>query len=262
MPMAPWSEVWSLRLAEPGTPEHRRWSIGLYARLELVSRSVFAMAFPRTDRALRETAWTGLWVRWSERPPTPRRALGDDDDIARYVTRSLVNAMRSQLRRRAARARLHAEREWDMKLVVHTGVVDDDTLDPIERDQQVTAARRSLAFFRSDQFEAMWSSRRAGRAAEVMRLAAERIAIAGGERSFDDVVVAEMLPGEARRVVENRLRQRYLRAMRDILAAIDRHEPQLVRAGHDPAMLRLCTLQLFSDRSVVRPRQRTLGAPR
>jgi hypothetical protein len=50
--------------------------------------------------------------------------------------------------------------------------------------------------------------------------------------------------------------------MRDILAAIDRHEPQLLHTGHDPAMLRLCTLQLFSDRSVLRPRRSTHGAPR
>jgi hypothetical protein len=249
-----WSELWALRQAAPGTPEHRRWSIGLYARLDVVARKLYAAAFPRTDQAIREQAWTSLWSRWSERAPGMRRLLACDDDIARYVNRSLVNAMCTQLRRRSLRARLQSERAWDVELVVHAGAVESDAHESLERDERLATACRALAFFR-DELLPLLAGRRPGRAAEVARLVQERLAIAQGARTFADVVAAESVPGASTRTIENRLRQRYGRALKDVLHVVDEHRAALLRAGHDPAQLRLFALQLFSDRRA--PSRRT-----
>jgi hypothetical protein len=244
---ASWRELWTLRRAAPGTPEHRRWSIGLYARLERVARGFYAVAFPRTDRALREQAWSNLWARWCERAPGLARSFDDDDDIARYVNRSLANALYSLLRRRAWRARLLAERAWELEQVVHSGGGVDVDDDPVERDERVAAVARAVRFFASE-LTPLLSTRRAGRANEVARLARERLAMARGACTFADVVAAETAPGQAARTVENRLRKRYGRALQDIVAAVDDHHGVLVAAGHDPAQLRSFALRLFSDR--------------
>lgn len=237
----------------PATAEHRRWSIGLYARLDVVARGFYAVAFPRTDRALREQAWTSLWSRWCERAPGLRRAFDGDDDIARYVNRSLANALRSLLRRRASHARLQAERAWEVGLIVHAGSVAGADVDPIEREERLVAVERAVRFF-DGALLPLLSGRRHGRATEVVRLVRERLAIAAGQRSFDELVEREKAPGEHVRTVENRLRQRYGRALQDVVAALDEHDAALIAAGHDPAQLRLFALQLFSDRNAARRR--------
>jgi hypothetical protein len=260
MPKASWSELWALRTATVGSQDHRRWSIGLYARLDLLSRGFYAGAFPRTDRALREQAWTSLWSRWCERAPGMRCDFAGDDDIVRYVNRSLANALRSLMRRRATRARLHAEHAWELELLVHCGGgAPGDGVDSFERDERLAAARRAVGFFTAE-LRPLLAGRRAGRADELVRLVVERLAMASGEDTFADAVGRAVAPGQQARIVENRLRKRYGRALQDILAVLDCHQSALVAAGHDPSQLRLFALQLFSDRGA--PRRRPDTSPR
>jgi hypothetical protein len=258
---ATWSQIWALRCASSGTPEYEFFCIGLFCRLQADARWLYAVVFPRTDPSLREYAWTRLWERWGKKPPAPHLSLDDDQSVQRYVNRSLVNSMYSTLRERVTGARLRSERAFDIEQTVHSGgAAGEDASASLEQAEHLADVRRMVAFFRSD-LASLLSGRRAGRTAEVLRLVGERLEILSGEKTFADVAAASAAPGEAARTVENRLRQRYGRALHDVLRALDVHAAALVARGHDPDRLQLFALQLFSDRSApvmarVGPRRR------
>jgi hypothetical protein len=259
---ATWSQLWALRCASSGTPEYEFFCIGLFCRLQADARWLYAVVFPRTDPSLREHAWTRLWERWCKKPPAPHLSLDDDKSVQRYVNRSLVNSMYSTLRERVTGARLRSECAFDIEQTVHSGgAAGKDASASLEQAEHLADVRRMVAFFRSD-LSSLLSDRRAGRTAEVVRLVGERLEILSGEKTFAEVVAASAAPGEAARTVENRLRQRYGRALHDVLRALDAHAAALVARGHDPDRLQLFALQLFSDRSgAVMPRVGTRCRP-
>jgi hypothetical protein len=222
---------------------------GLFALLAGVARRYFGAKFPKTDVELRECVCEALWQRWCERPPAPGTVFDGDVGIERYVCRSLRNAMCSMLRKRARRARVCVERAWELEHVVHSGsVVDDDASDLLERRERAVDVQRTVAFF-DDELLPLLAGRRAGRAEAVARLAQERMSIVKGESTFASVVAAESKPGESARTVENRLRQRYGRALDDVLVALAVHAAALVQRGHDPTALKEFARELFSDRA-------------
>jgi len=269
--------LWAIRHAAAGTPDHRRWSVDLYARLELLARAYYRRFFPRTDHAMREAAWTDLWARWCDRPqpggfpphrgeawtdlwarwcdraPGPDVRCSDEAGVVRYVQRSLANAMNSLCRKRAVRRRLVTQRPWDIELLVHaSGLLTEGAPDVVERAQAEAMAEMTLAFF-DDALPRLLGPRRRGRAEEVLRLVQERLAMVRGDVSFGELVTAAAAGG-SKRTIENRMRQRYVRALHVVMTTIDDHLKDVIADGYDPDALRAGAARLFSDRASVRLR--------
>jgi hypothetical protein len=248
-----WMALWAIRHAAPGTPDHRRWSVDLYARLEILARAHYRRFFPRTDPAMREAAWTDLWARWCERAPGPDVRFTDEPGVVRYVQRSLANAMNSLCRKRAVRRRLVTQRPWDIELLVHaSSLLTEGAQDVIERAQAEAMAEMTLAFF-DDALPRLLGPLRRGRAEEVLRLVQERLAMVRGDVSFGELVTAAAAGG-SKRTIENRMRQRYVRALHVVMTTIDDHIEDVIADGYDPDALRAGAARLFSDRASVRLR--------
>lgn len=248
-----WMALWAIRHAAAGTPDHRRWSVDLYARLELLARAYYRRFFPRTDHAMREAAWTDLWARWCDRAPGPDVRCSDEAGVVRYVQRSLANAMNSLCRKRAVRRRLVTQRPWDIELLVHaSGLLTEGTQDVVERAQAEAMAEMTLAFF-DDALPRLLGPRRRGRAEEVLRLVQERLAMIRGDVSFGELVTAAAAGG-SKRTIENRMRQRYVRALHVVMTTIDDHVTDVIADGYDPDALRAGAVRLFSDRASIRRR--------
>lgn len=248
-----WMALWAIRHAAAGTPDHRRWSVDLYARLELLARAYYRRFFPRTDHAMREAAWTDLWARWCDRAPGPDVRCSDEAGVVRYVQRSLANAMNSLCRKRAVRRRLVTQRPWDIELLVHaSGLLTEGAPDVVERAQAEAMAEMTLAFF-DDALPRLLGPRRRGRAEEVLRLVQERLAMVRGDVSFGELVTAAAAGG-SKRTIENRMRQRYVRALHVVMTTIDDHLKDVIADGYDPDALRAGAARLFSDRASVRLR--------
>ena len=248
-----WMALWAIRQAELGTPDHRCWSVDLYARLELLARAYYRRFFPRTDHAMREAAWTDLWARWCDRAPGPDVCCTDEAGVVRYVQRSLANAMNSLCRKRAVRRRLVTQRPWDIELLVHaSGLLTEGAQDVVERAQAEAMAEMTLAFF-DDALPRLLGPHRRGRAEEVLRLVQERFAMVRGDVSFSELVTAAAAGG-SKRTIENRMRQRYVRALQVVMTTIDDHVKDVIADGYDPDALRAGAARLFSDRASIRLR--------
>ena len=139
--------------------------------------------------------------------------------------------------------------------MLHGGAGDAmDTVDTIVHAEELEVLRGSLAF-RQQHLALLVTGRRASRANEIERLLSERLQVIHGERTFASVVAEAMRDGLTTRTVENRLRQRYVRALRDLLLGITGHQAAVVEVGQDPLALRMLVLRLFSDRPSSRGQQ-------
>jgi hypothetical protein len=163
--------------------------------------------------------------------------------------------MNSLCRKRAVRQRIAAQRRCDLELIVHAGgTLAEPSDERFQAEEQRAAARMVITFFH-DHLPQLLDGYRPGRVTEVLRLVQERFAILDGDMTFEELATSTA-DGASRRTVENRLRQRYVRALHTVVATIDAHVDDVIRNEYDPSTLRASAVCLFSDRVPTRSQTR------
>ncbi len=168
-----------------------------------------------------------------------------DDDVKGYLCRSLHNELVSALRRQQARRRVLRERSAELGAFLHHSMqAEGITFEPDLAPCDVALILELLTSRVPDLLE----GRRPERVAEVERLLRERLAMAAGELTFAALLDELGAQGMSSRVVGNRLRQRYLRAARDLKEGVRACPRVFLSHGVDPELVVRVVDELFSDR--------------
>ena len=226
---------WEDRLAPLGTPARDNWSVAVFAALSNARVNC-------DDATMREQAWSKVWARWLQSPPSPGTPLMSADELARYIARSLERQVNTLRRRRMVSRFIYGDARHDVAVMVHGA----DAEPVLEED--MAPVTQALAFL-DDHLYRITAHRRADRRATLRTLFDERRRMLAGNLSFADSVASLAKDGTDARTISNKLRQRYHRAGVDLTADLQRHADLVNAAELDVDALTRMVERLFSDRS-------------
>jgi hypothetical protein len=227
--------VWDDRLGAVGSPARANWSVAVMA-------AVFEARVKCDDANMREVAQSKVWARWDRSPPSPKAPLMSEDELARYIGRSLERQVTTLRRRRLVSRSIYGDGGHDVAVMVHGA----DAEPVLEED--MAPVTQALAFL-DDHLDRITAHRRADRRATMRTLFDERRRMLAGNLSFADSVASLAKDGTDARTISNKLRQRYHRAGVDLTADLQRHAELVNAAELDVDALTRMVEQLFSDRS-------------